>query len=160
VKDLLIRKLIVTIFTSLIFSAGLLIISSFEHPNTEFTLGGYFFGLIGFMLIYTLYGGLFILTYGNVVSIILELSMKKWVKESKFYLILYILLHGLFGSLIGLVDGDNWSLAPLGGSAALLYGLIDVWIDYRFENDKGISLLPKAVFGLLIFATLIGLISF
>jgi hypothetical protein len=87
----------------------------------------------------------------------LELSLKKWLKAGKFYLILYILLHGLFGSLIGLVDGDNWSLAPLGGSAALLYGLIDVWVDSRFESDKGISLLPKALFVLLIFAALINL---
>jgi hypothetical protein len=112
------------------------------------------------MLLYTLYGGLFIMTYGNTVSIILELLLKKWKEKSKVILILYILLHGLFGSLIGLVDGDNWSLAPLGGSAAILYGLIDVWVDYRFKNDKGISLLPKALLGLLIFATLIGFIPF
>ncbi|SHG22409.1 hypothetical protein [Ornithinibacillus halophilus] len=134
VSELIIRKLMVTFVTTLVVSLILSVIyvGIPEHP---YNLGNQF---IGWSFFYCMYVGAIILIYGNFVSVILEFAMNKWFPGRNS---IYVLLHGLFGSANIILFMGMWSLLISGVFAAILYALIDRWIHYRFNQQKGVKVL-------------------
>jgi hypothetical protein len=130
-KNRILRKFLATIFSSLLFSGFMAIGSSaMGNPGLNYLF---------FSALFFVYAGAIILVYGNVVSHLLEWVFDRFFRPSKMASVCYILLHGIFGSLIGLLDLD-YSIAIMGFIAALLYGLIDFWINLR--QTQGQTLKP------------------
>ncbi|MBY6037148.1 hypothetical protein KUV80_10800 [Fictibacillus nanhaiensis] len=125
-KELIGRKLLVSILTSFIFSAGILLVSFIRSKDF------FFLFILPFI---TIYAGAIILVYGSLISIIIEKFIKK--ADKKKIPVLYILFNGFFGLIGGLIldlaDESNWELAPLGGLCGLTYALIDILICTRFK---------------------------
>ncbi|GGB43066.1 hypothetical protein [Fictibacillus barbaricus] len=133
-KELLARKLMVSILTTLTFTVGLFFIPIIR--GMEF----FFLWLVPIVIIFA---GVIILVFGSLTSIILEMLLKKMVKKRKFYLVFYILCHGLFGFIGGLflalADQNNWSLVP-GGICGFMYAIIESYIftklTYKSKENK------------------------
>jgi hypothetical protein len=142
--SLIIRKLIATLFATTftaILMAALSVLSK-SNSEIEYNLGNQ---LMSWSFIYIIYVGVIIMIYGNSVSIGLELAQKKWFSRHTW---LYILLHGVFGLLLGLLFPY---LALFGMYAALGYAGIDVWLSIRVSKHKGIKsffLIPVLLYGL------------
>jgi hypothetical protein len=132
--SMLFRKFITTLVCTLTISIILAFLTSYEDYGTvNYNQGNAF---LGWFLIYVMYAGVIILIYGNIVSIGLEFLFKKWLNRLQW---LYILLHGVFGLLNGLIFQEKM-LALYGMGAALLYAMIDRWIYARREKYKSIKL--------------------
>ncbi|KZE67992.1 hypothetical protein AWM68_17630 [Fictibacillus phosphorivorans] len=130
-KNRILRKFIATIFSSLLFSGFMALGSS--------TMGNPGLNYLFFSAIFFVYAGVIIFVYGNIVSNLLEWVFDRFFRPSKLASVCYILFHGIFGSLIGLID-LNLSIAIMGFIAALLYGFIDFWINLR--QTQGRTLKP------------------
>ncbi|MFD1358627.1 hypothetical protein ACFQ4X_11985 [Fictibacillus halophilus] len=112
-----------TLFVSLI----LLIIPFFEGE----TLGP---EIIVSFIIFFLYAGMIILVFGSYVSYCLEFLLKKWGNYTNLSLLMYILLHGLFGSLLGIMLKEV-ELTIIGFLAAIVYGIVDVKTGLKYIKN-------------------------
>lgn len=138
--DRVIRKGLATIFSTLLFSGFMALgSSSMGNPGLDYLF---------LSAIFIFHAGAIILIFGNMVSVLLERVFDHCFRSSKMASVCYILLHGILGSIIGLV-GSNYTLALLGFVAALLYGLIDFWINLRQNQER--SLKPIASLFILFF---------
>lgn len=146
VKSLVKRKITVTYVTTLIISIifAYWYMSGRVKMENPYNLGGEF---LGWLLIYSMYVGAIVLIYGNLVSVGLEYLQKKWMIKHTW---LYVLLHGMFGSLIGLLF-QVVEFALAGMVAALFYVLIDRWVYVREKvqlSTKMFYLFPALACGL------------
>jgi hypothetical protein len=133
-KSFILRKLSTTFVATTIFSFLLVlnfsIVDGFEF---KYNRGNQ---LIGWFLFYSIYVGVIILFYGNLVSIIVEKLQTKWFPKHNW---LYIFFLGVFGLANGLIFQAG-SFALLGMVAAVIYGVIDKWIYKRTIENKGIKM--------------------
>ncbi|MBN3554270.1 hypothetical protein JYA63_08345 [Fictibacillus nanhaiensis] len=103
------------------------------------------------------YAALFMFTYGIIVSSLLEYLFNRLVIQKNLKLTLYIILHGVFGSLVGLVS-DNLSSFLIGAIAALIYSCIDVWILNIKKQEKNTKKLLYVSTGcMVLIAVILGL---
>ncbi|MBH0173889.1 hypothetical protein IHV09_09980 [Fictibacillus sp. 23RED33] len=122
------NKIVATFCATLFVSIILLIVIFFEGE----TLGP---EIIGSFIIFFLYAGFIILVFGSYVSYCLEFLLKKWGDYTNLSLLMYILLHGLFGSLIGIIY-KAVDLAIIGFFAAIVYGIVDVRIGFKYIKEQ------------------------
>lgn len=129
------RKIITTLVSTTIASLLLAFFSvKYETMNTVmYNQESHFLGM--FMLFFIFVGAV-ILIYGNTVSIGVEYLQRKWFPRHSW---LYILLLGLFGLANGVIF-EGMYLAFYGMLAALLYAVIDKWVQHRFTRNKGIKM--------------------
>ena len=99
------------------------------NNDSSYQLGSAF---LGWGLIYSLYVGAVISVYGNLVSVGIEFLYKKGIIQSTW---LYVLLHGAFGFLYGLVF-RNLSFSIGGMVVAIIYALIDRWYQARISKQQ------------------------
>ena len=131
VKSLIKRKATVTYVTTLVAATSFTCFHMFHRVSMEnpYHLGGEF---VSWLLIYSMYVGVIVVIYGNLVSLGLEYVHKKWFVQ---YTWLYILLHGLFGLFNGfLFQATEFALA--GMIVALFYALIDRWLSIREKAQR------------------------
>jgi hypothetical protein len=119
----LLRKLIAT-FVATIISAGLLSLF-YNGGNSEilYNLGEQFIGMFLFMSFYI---GIIVLIYGNLVSIGVEFLQRKWFQQYDW---VYVLIVSAFGFIVGIY----------GFLSALLYAVLDKWLNKRMINGQGIK---------------------
>lgn len=129
---LILRKLTTTFVTAMIFSFALVLISMLNGFEFEYNQGNQF---IGWFFVYFMYSGAVIVTYGNLVSIVMEAFQKKWFPHKDW---LYVLILGVFGLANGFIFQSK-GFALLGMVAAILYGIIDKWLAHRRAKSKGIK---------------------
>ena len=146
-KSLVKRKITVTYVTTVVISIifACLYMSSRVKMENPYNLGGEF---LSWLIIYSMYVGAIVLIYGNLVSIGLEYSHKKWFIKHTW---LYVLLHGMFGLLNGLLFQET-ALALAGMVVALFYALIDRWLYVREKVQLSLKmffLFPAVACGLL-----------
>ena len=146
-ESLIKRKLTVTFVTIMIPSMILACLYMADRIKSEYPhgLGGSF---LGWLSIYSMYIGLIVLIYGDLVSIGLEYLQKKWFEK---HIWLYVLLHGFFGLANGWLF-QEFTLALSGMIVALFYALIDRWLFVRAKVQKSFKmflLFPVVICGLL-----------
>lgn len=128
-ENLLERKILATIVTTLtlviVLSGFMLEINTDLNPEEA----DYGMAFVVTTMAVGIYGGLIILVYGNIVSLLIEFVLKRWFKVKT---VVFILLHGFFG----LVLIFEPILAMYGVTAALFYACMDRWIFYRTRNKK------------------------
>jgi hypothetical protein len=127
------RKLITTFVATTIFSVLLVFLSLTGSSEVIYNQGEQF---IGWFFIYTMYIGLIILIYGNLVSIVIEILQRKWFQRHDW---LYVLILGVFGLVNGIFFQEE-TLAVYGMIAAILYAIIDKWLYKRNAKSKSIKL--------------------
>lgn len=142
--DLIKRKLKAVLLATLVSSMGW----TFWEINTNneliHHLGTHFYSMTW---TYFFYIGLFVLTYGILVSFIIESFQQNWFKQADW---LYILILGIFGSAIGLLfPAPVFIIAGI--LVASIYGVIDKWLLKRWQQNQG----NKALFLVPLFAYLI-----
>lgn len=125
------RKLITTVFTTAMVSLAMGLFTLRGFTDT-YHLGN---ALMGWTYASFMYVGAIIFTYGNIVSICLEIAQKKWFAGNRW---LYITLHGVFGLANGLLF-NNGLLALFGTAAALLYACVDSWIFVQSAKQKSVE---------------------
>ncbi len=141
------RKFLAAILSSLLFSGFMAIGSStMGNPGVNYLL---------FSVIFFVYSGAIIFIYGNIVSHLLEWLFNRFFQPSKITSLCSILLHGVFGSLIGLI-GFNLSITIMGFVAALLYGIIDHWIKTRQNHGRSLKPLTFLVIAFFIPSLVLG----
>lgn len=128
--ELIARKLKVTILATFIFSMAWSIWDIQTAEETLYYLGTEFYAMT---LTYFFYIGFFVLTYGNVVSLVIETSQRKWFEHAHW---LYVLLLGMAGSAIGLLFPFK-AFILAGMLVAMLYSVIDKWLLARWKRGKG-----------------------
>lgn len=136
------RKLVTTVLTA---SAVPLYVGVQEVINQSMGNGAYTENPVDFLMIFTYYIGLIIFLYGNMVSLLLEHIQRKWFSENNW---LYVLLHGLFGLVNGVMF-LHWAFALAGMAFALLYAVIDRWlyaVVSKWKRPYLILALPAGVF--------------
>ncbi|GAA5416802.1 hypothetical protein Pryu01_01841 [Paraliobacillus ryukyuensis] len=133
IKSYILQKLTATIVVTTIFSF-LFAFNYTSRGNFRFDynhgnqfIGGFFF--------YAIYVGAIVLLYGNLVSIVVERLQSKWFIQQTW---LYIVILGTFGSAIGLFF-QSGRAAVLGILAAIVYGLIEKWVEKRTTKNKRIK---------------------
>ncbi|MBN3554269.1 hypothetical protein JYA63_08340 [Fictibacillus nanhaiensis] len=133
VRDLILRKGFVSALSTLIFSFIMIL------PELPAIISTFDLGLIDFVrgiLFYCIFAGGIIFTYGNLVSVLLEtMFFKNLSNRKKSHYYLYILLHGIGGVLFGLLIGNGSAALVVGGFAAILYGLLDVWTILKLKKE-------------------------
>lgn len=127
------RKLITTVFVTALVSLAMAFFTLKDFADT-YHMGNH---LMGWTAVYFMYVGAIILIYGNIVSIALEYSQKKWFSDNHW---LYIALHGVFGLANGLFF-LNGLMAIFGMTAALLYAFIDRWMLFKAAEQKNVELI-------------------
>lgn len=95
--------------------------------------------------IYMIYAGLIILTFGNLVSLVIEFLFKRWRNKNILSYSLYILLHAIFGYMAGVLLSDTYEFVLYGTAAASIYAIADEWLFYRIKNNKKVAALPVSV---------------
>ncbi|WP_181350259.1 hypothetical protein [Thalassobacillus sp. CUG 92003] len=100
-----------------------------QDHNLVYNLGNQF---IGWFLLNFLYVGAIILIYGNIVSAGIACLHRKWFPNLDW---LHILILGVFGLGNGLFF-QEWFMAYCGMAAAVLYGIIDKWLNKRNRENK------------------------
>lgn len=123
----IIRKLLST-FVSTLTTAALFAFFGVVTSDETHLLENQF---VGWLLVFTIYIGLVVLVYGNLVSVTVEYLQGKWFSHDW----LYVLLLGVFGLLNGVFFQEG-VLALYGMGVALFYGVIDKWIARRNTLDK------------------------
>ncbi|MFJ7977170.1 hypothetical protein JNUCC23_03585 [Peribacillus sp. JNUCC 23] len=146
-ESLIKRKLTATFVTTMIPSMILAYLYMADSVKSEYPygLGGSF---LGWLSIYSMYIGIIVLIYGNLVSVGLEYLQKKWFVK---HIWLYVLLHGFFGLANGWLFQES-TLALSGMIVALFYALIDRWLFVRAKVQKSFKmffLVPFVICGLL-----------
>lgn len=95
-------------------------------------------------LVYSFYIGIFVLTYGNIVSLGIEALQHRWFKHADW---LYVLILGGFGSAIGIIFPYP-SIIYSGILVAVLFAVIDKWQLKRWQQDKRNKILFIAPLGI------------
>ncbi|MGG3801463.1 hypothetical protein [Metabacillus fastidiosus] len=146
IKDAIKRKITATFFTTAITAIVLACayMAADMRSSPLYQLGE---GFVHMFLAYGIYVGTIVLIYGNIISAGLEYIHKKWFINHTWF---YILLHGLFGLVNGVIFPEASLLLMLSGmAAALLYAFIDRWIDSKMEAHKkirGFFIFPVLLF--------------
>ncbi len=130
----MITTIVTTIVFSLLFVFNLSIVEvDVDGVETTYNIRNQFFGWFIFL---SMYVGVIILIYGNIVSIIIEKIQTKWFPNHNW---LYILILGIFGLVSGFIF-QTGLFALLGMLAAILYGIIDKWLSNRMSKNKSVKL--------------------
>ncbi len=131
VQSILVRKMTAAFFMTMMTSMALAYwyVSASTSGESPYQLGMSFLGLTFF---YALYVGAVVLIYGNLVSSVIEYGQKKGLIKHTW---LYVLCHGFFGLLFGLLF-KQWILGIYGMVVAVFYALLDRWLFAR-SNDAG-----------------------
>jgi hypothetical protein len=124
------KKVIATFWSTLFVCIILLGVSFFEGEKLGIEN-------IVSLIIFFFFAGMIILVYGSYVSYCLEVLLKKWGKYTNLSLLMYVLLHGLFGSFIGIVF-KAVDLAIIGFFTAIFYGIVDVWTGFKYQKEQKI----------------------
>lgn len=95
-----------------------------------------------------MYVALFVIVYGNLISVGIEYL---YSKLNKPFHIFYVLLHTIFGALPGLfIEEPFIHLLTIGGAVtATIYALVDRWMLIRVAKNKSawpVHLLAPAIF--------------
>jgi hypothetical protein len=133
------RKMMASFVTTITLAMILTSISIYDNADGTSDYGEAF---LAAAMLYGTYGGVIIHVYGSLVSALIEFVMNRWFKIN---ILLYILLHGVFG----LIMLEAQFLAVFGVAAALLYACIDRWILHRIKKEKPtliLMLTPLALF--------------
>lgn len=125
------RKLIVTFVTTIIVA---MVGSLLNVDMTVYSQGNHF---VGWTFVFFLYVGAVILVYGNIVSISIELLLRKYFKRLKW---LYVSILGISGSLFGIFF-EEMSLAISGFFIAIFCALLDLWLIKNSYKTKQLFLL-------------------
>lgn len=145
IVNLLKRKITVT-FAVIIMTAIPLAFQTLDSMKDE-PLHGLGSDFLGWFTVFVMYAGAVILIYGNLVSAGIEyLQHKGYIAKTW----VYIGLHGVFGSAIGLLFQVP-HLALYGAGIAVFFAVMDRWICKRLNMDKKIGffyLFPILVCGL------------
>lgn len=131
-RILIFRKLTTTFVTTSLLSIFFALFTINFGSEMEYNQGNQF---LGWFYVYTMYIGLIILLYGNIVSVVIELLQRKWFQQYDW---LYVMLLGLFGLANGILF-HNLLAALYGMMAAILYGIIDKWLQGRRKKAKGMK---------------------
>lgn len=132
--NLIKRKLSSTIATTIIISCLL----AFFGPQAEYEEEKQF---LGWFLFFFIYAGITILVYGNLVSIVIEYLLRKWLNRIGW---LYFLLHGIAGLILSIFFKEI-DLVYYVVVTALLYSVIDRLIYTRRVKPPIFLLLPAIV---------------
>jgi hypothetical protein len=123
------KKVVATLCSSFFASIILMVYGTWgEKPGPE---------LIVSFIIFFFYAGIIILVYGSYVSYVLEFLFKKWGKHTNLSLLMYVLFHGLFGSLVGIIF-NAVDFIIIGSLAAIVYGIVDVWTGLKYQQKQEI----------------------
>lgn len=131
IGSLIVRKLITTFVATTIFSVLLSFYNIKDSSEIVYNQGNQF---IGGFLIYLIYTGVIILSYGNLVSIGVAYLQRKWFSQHDW---LYVLILGVFGFVLYIP----------GMLAAILYAMIDKWLykkNTKSQSVKMFFLIPIA----------------
>jgi hypothetical protein len=131
------RKFLATLASTLICSLILSLFETFNGNGPLYNSGNH---LLGWSVVYFMYIGAIILIYGNLVSIGVEYLQKKWFRDRDW---LYVVILGLFGLANGLLFSE-FLMAFSGLAAAVIYGVIDVWIAKRMKRNQSIKIVAIA----------------
>ncbi|MDR7073312.1 hypothetical protein [Fictibacillus barbaricus] len=142
------RKLFAPLISAIILSVLMGLTSMFNGGNLGFSF-------IFWSFFYFMYTCIIILVYGNLISSLIEFFFNKWGREDKFTRSFYILLHGVFGIIVAPLLSAHWSLAIFGGTAAIIYGFLDVWMLSRFKRGQGLGRLPLNLASMFLVVSLI-----
>ncbi|MGO1058449.1 hypothetical protein ACTL32_04865 [Planococcus sp. FY231025] len=102
----------------------------------------------GMTFVFFLYIGMFVLIYGNLVSLAIEALQRKWFEGADWA---YVLILGGFGAAIGLLFPIP-HFVFIGVLTAVLYGIIDKWLlkrQVQEKANKAFCIAPFLVFLLL-----------
>lgn len=129
--NLLKRKLTVT-FVAVMMTSIVLAFLTIDGMDSEpaYNMGHDF---LGWTFVFAIYAGAVILIYGNLVSVGIEYLQQKGFVKQHFY----IVLHGIFGSAIGLLFQEPM-FALYGSVIAVFYAFIDRWLLRRIRAQKKI----------------------
>jgi len=133
IRSLIVRKLITTFVATTILSAPFGFFNVGGSSEIIYNQGNQF---IVWFFIFSMYIGVIILIYGNLVSIGIEYLQRKWFPRQDW---LYVLILGVFGLANGLFFQER-SLAFYGMLAAILYAIIDKWLYKRNTKNKSVKL--------------------
>ncbi|WP_438298108.1 hypothetical protein [Sporosarcina sp. FA15] len=133
IRSVIVRKLITTFVATTIFSAPFGFFNIGGSSEIIYNQGNQF---IAWFFIFSMYIGVIILIYGNLVSIGIEHLQRKWFPRQDW---LYVLILGVFGLANGLFFQEI-SLAFYGMLAAILYAVIDKWLYKRNTKNKSVKL--------------------
>lgn len=139
------RKLLATFFSVFIMSMAWSSWSIAVSDDVVYETGTEFFGMT---FVFFLYIGMFVLSYGNLVSLAIEALQRKWFEGADWA---YVLILGGFGAAIGLLF-PILHFVFIGVLTAVLYGMIDKWLLKRQGQDKAnkaFCIVPFLVFLLL-----------
>jgi hypothetical protein len=143
VKKFMLRKLIATFVSTTIFSFLLALLYILQAPSIIYNQGNQF---IGWFFVYFIYIGAIILIYGNLVSAGTEYLQRKWFRKLDW---LYVTILGIFGLANGVFFGEI-TLAYCGMVAAILYGIIDKWLNKKIMKNKSVKMFFLAPIALLV----------
>ncbi|OIU71752.1 hypothetical protein [Rossellomorea aquimaris] len=139
---MILRKFLATLVSALICSLILAIFQTLDGNDPLYNYGNQ---LMSWSAIYFIYIGAIILIYGNIVSSAAEYVQKKLFADKDW---LYILILGMFGVANGLVFNEIL-MAVSGMAAAVIYGVIEIWIARRMRSERSIKMfviVPAAVY--------------
>lgn len=123
------RKFLATFFSVFIMSMAWSTWSIAVSDDVVYETGTEFSGMT---FVFFLYIGMFVLSYGNLVSLAMEALQRKWFKGADWA---YVLILGGFGASIGLLFPIP-HFVFIGVLTAVLYGMIDKWLLKRQGQDK------------------------
>ncbi|MFJ7825640.1 hypothetical protein [Psychrobacillus sp. NPDC096623] len=125
------RKLIASFVTTLLLA---MVMSLFNVDLAIYEQGNHF---VGWTFVIFLYAGAIILTYGNIISIGVELLQRKYFARHNW---LYVAVLGLFGSLFGILF-EEILFAALGFCSAVLYAFLDLGLMKNSYKTKQLFIL-------------------
>lgn len=120
------RKLIATYFSATLIGLGFGFLIAIQEDAERATL---FYGL---SLLALFYGGIVILIYGGVTSILSELVNKRWLHD---WTLTFVIFHMLFGILFGIFFNE-FTMVLVGSIGALFYALTDRVLYKQKEESK------------------------
>lgn len=123
------RKLLATFFSAFIMSMAWSTWSIAVSDDVVYETGTEFSGMT---LVFFLYIGMFVLIYGNLMSLAIEALQRRWFEGGDWA---YVLILGGFGAAIGLLLPIP-HFVFIGVLTAVLYGVIDKWLLKREGQDK------------------------
>jgi hypothetical protein len=123
--------------STFLFSLFFVLSAELEGPATEENLGH----LIKGILMWMLFSGVIIFTYGTFISTFLEFIYGKMKKKRIANVIFYIAAHGFFGAAFGAgIGGFANSFSLIGAlffsAPAMIYALADLWMMSRIKKGK------------------------
>lgn len=120
-RELIARKLKATVLAVFLYAMAWSSWDIYTDTTILYRWGEHFTGMTMF---YFFYIGCFVLTYGNLLSLIVEFCQRKWFAQADW---LYVLLLSIGGSAIGLLfPAKSFIIAGMGTAA--FYGIFDKWL--------------------------------